>query len=54
MARGLGLLLMVLPFLVAGPAAATQEKAVTPDLKALADGKGGTVATENPEAVCSR
>jgi hypothetical protein len=43
MARGLGVLVLELSLLVAGPPARVQEKTVTPDLKALADGKGGTI-----------
>ena len=46
MARGLGVLLMVLSSLVAGPPAKAAEKTVTPDLKALADGKGGMVPAD--------
>src|SRR5262245_20437848 len=42
MDRGLCVLLMV-SSLVAGSPATAQEKAVTPDLKALANGKGGTI-----------
>ena len=42
MVRDLGLLL-VFSLLVAGPAAVTPEKTIVPDLKALADGKGGTI-----------
>jgi hypothetical protein len=46
MARGLGVLLMVLLSLVAVLPARAEEKTVTPDLKALADGKGGTVPAD--------
>src|SRR5215470_17802291 len=46
MAGRLGVLLMAFSLLVAGPPATAQEKAVTPDLKALADGKGGTIPAE--------
>jgi hypothetical protein len=46
MARGLGVLLLVLSSLVAGPPVPAQEKAVTPDLKALAGGKGGTIPAD--------
>jgi hypothetical protein len=45
MARGFGVLLMVLSLLVAGPPAMAQERTIRPDLKALADGKGGTIPT---------
>src|SRR5262249_42867352 len=46
MAREFGVLLMVWSLLVAGSQAMAQEKAVTPDLKALADGKGGTIPAD--------
>jgi len=46
MARGLGVLLVVLSSLGTGPLATAQERTVTPDLKALADGKGGTVPAD--------
>jgi hypothetical protein len=46
MVRGLVVLLMVFSSLVAAPPATAQEKAVTPDLKALAEGKGGTIPAE--------
>src|SRR5215831_21278423 len=46
MARGFGGLLMGLSLLVAGPPAMAQKKTVTPDLKALADGKGGTIPAD--------
>jgi hypothetical protein len=39
-------LLMVVWSLVAGSLATAQEKAVTPDLKALAEGRGGTIPAE--------
>src|SRR5215472_19350192 len=45
MARGLCVLLLALS-LLAGPPASAQEKTGTPDLKALADGKGGTVPAD--------
>jgi hypothetical protein len=45
MARG-RCVLLVLSSLVAGPPAMAQEKTVTPDLKALADGKGGTTPAD--------
>jgi hypothetical protein len=38
--------LVVLSLLVAGPQAVAQDKTVVPDLKALADGKGGTIPAE--------
>jgi hypothetical protein len=46
MVRGFRVLLMALSPLVAGPAATAQEKTVTPDLKALADGTGGTIPAD--------
>src|SRR5262245_54676050 len=46
MARELGVLLMVLSPLVAGPPAMAQEKTIMPDLKALAGGKGGTIPAD--------
>jgi len=46
MASGSCLLLMVLSPLVAGLPAMAQEKTVTPDLKALAERKGGTIPDE--------
>src|SRR5215831_5540955 len=46
MARGFGGLLMGLSLLVAGPPAMAQKKTVTPDLKALADGRGGTIPAD--------
>jgi hypothetical protein len=46
MARGLGVLLMAVSSLIAGAPAGAQDKAITPDLKALADGKGGTIPAE--------
>jgi hypothetical protein len=46
MARGFGGLLMGLSLLVAGPPAMAQKKTVTPDLKALADGKGKTIPAD--------
>jgi hypothetical protein len=44
MARGMGVLLTVVSSLIAGSTA--QEKAVGPDLKALAEGRGGTIPAE--------
>src|SRR5262249_45912143 len=46
MARGVGAVLMVLALLVAGPPARAEERAIIPDLKALADGKGGTIPAD--------
>jgi hypothetical protein len=46
MTRGLGVMLLVLSLPVAGPPARAQEKILMPDLKALADGKGGTVPAD--------
>jgi len=46
MAREFGAVLMVLSLLVAGPPAKGQEKTIVPDLKALADGKGGTIPAD--------
>jgi hypothetical protein len=46
MARGIRVLLVVLAPVAAGPPATAQEKAVTPDLRALAGGKGGTVPAD--------
>jgi hypothetical protein len=46
MARKFSVLLMVLLSLVAGPPARAQQKTIKPDLKALADGKGGTIPAE--------
>jgi len=46
MARGIGLLLVIFSSLVAGAPATAQEKAVAPDLKGLADGKGGTIPAD--------
>ena len=46
MVTELGVLLMLLPSLVAGRAAQSLEKAVAPDLKALAEGKGATIPAE--------
>jgi hypothetical protein len=43
MARAMGVLVMAWSVLIAGPPARAQEKTVTPDLKALADGKWGTI-----------
>jgi hypothetical protein len=46
MERALRALLMLLSLLLAGPPATAQEKIVTPDLKALADGKGATIPAD--------
>jgi hypothetical protein len=46
MARRFGVLLMVLLSLVAAAPARAQQKTIQPDLKALADGKGGTIPAE--------
>jgi hypothetical protein len=46
MAWGLGALLMVLSLLVAGPPATAQEKTLMPNLKALADGKAGSIRAD--------
>jgi hypothetical protein len=46
MARGFGGLLMVLSLLIPGPTARCQERTIMPDLKTLADGKGGTVPAD--------
>src|SRR5689334_18037158 len=46
MARGYGMLLQVLSLFVAGPAAMAQEETFMPDLKALTEGKGGTIPAE--------
>jgi hypothetical protein len=46
MARAFGAVLMVLALLVAGPPARAEERAIIPDLKALADGKGGTIPAD--------
>ena len=46
MERALRALLMVFSAVLAGSPATAQEKTVTPDLKALADGKGATIPTD--------
>jgi hypothetical protein len=46
MARGFGVLLMVLSLLIVGPPAMAEEKTIMPDLKALTDGKGGTIPAD--------
>ena len=46
MSRGFGLWLVVLTPLVAGAPAKADDKTVTLDLKALADGKGGTIPAD--------
>jgi len=46
MTRDFRVLLMVLSPLFAGPSATAQEKAIIPDLKALADGKGWTIPAD--------
>ena len=46
MARGYGMLLQVLSLLVAGPSAMALEETIMPDLKALTEGKGGTIPAE--------